>query len=250
MQLMVSKAHQRKAPFVSGYCKPNLNMNTSLILVFSLLLAFFAGALLLLKILPIFIARQRAKVLGLELSWKESSVVQKNFCNKQEFFIGAKEILELTDVPIERITNHFLAGGNLENIKNGISELQRRNKEVSFSMLAAIDLTGRDLKTEINNADVKETVIINGLTNGKIEVDYKASYTYDFPNSVFGEKSVENLSQKIRVKLMTFLGSWEDTDSIKTEFFLRENILPIGYWESDLKRILVKQEFSIKNNSR
>ena len=117
-------------------------------------------------------------------------------------------------------------------------------------MLAAIDLTGRDLKTEINNADVKETVIINGLTNGKIEVDYKASYTYDFPNSVFGEKSVENLSQKIRVKLMTFLGSWEDTDSIKTEFFLRENILPIGYWESDLKRILVKQEFSIKNNSR
>jgi uncharacterized protein YqfA (UPF0365 family) len=78
--------------------------------------------------------------------------------------------LELTDVPIERLTNHFLAGGNLENIKNGISELQRRNKEVSFSMLAAIDLTGRDLKTEINNADIKETVIINGLTNGKLKL--------------------------------------------------------------------------------
>jgi hypothetical protein len=49
---------------------------------------------------------------------------------------------------------------------------------------------------------------------------------------------------------MTFLRSWEDTDPIKTEFFIRENILPIGYWESDLKGLLIKQEFSIKNNSR
>lgn len=125
-----------------------------------------------------------------------------------------------------------------------------RKKDVDFAILSAIDLTGKDLKTEIQKAETVESIEILELKNDNVEITYKANYKYSFPNLVWLDKSNENTISKVKDKSNTFLKGWEETDVFKTESFIRENILSIGFLESELKGILINHEFRIRNNRR
>jgi hypothetical protein len=221
-------------------------MNADFIILLLILLAFFGGLLLFVKQFPIYFAKYRAKSFGLELSKEEASYVQKGFCLQKEFLKGAKAILDLKPIPIEKLVTHHLAGGNLQNISNGIIELQKRQKEVNFNDLSAIDLMGKDLKYEIENSGLENSIEINGLTNGKLTINYKANFKCNFPYSVWFEDPSENLTPRINDKLNTFLRTWEETDVFKTESFIRQNILPINFWERELGGALVSQEIKVK----
>ncbi len=198
------------------------------------------------KQFPIYFAKYRAKSFGLELTKDEALIVQNGFCIKKDFLVGAKGILDLKQVQIEKLVNHYLAGGNLENVRRGILELQKRQKDVDFATLSAIDLAGKDLKYEIKNSDIESSIEIKDLSNGKITIRYRANYKYVFPNSVWIEDLNENLAPKIKNKLSMFLSSWEETDVFKTESFIRQNILPISFWESELEGVLVGQKIEIR----
>lgn len=221
-------------------------MNTESILFF-LILGVIIGIPFLIIYIPIVLAKFRAKSFGLDLNWSEALIVRHN--STKEFLLSIKEIRSLTEVSILSLQAHFLAGGNLENVKQRIVELQKRKLEVTFSILSAIDLTGKDLKTEIINAETKKLVHIDGLRNAKIEINYTVQYKYSFPNSVFKAERDEELKTKIKDKIVTFLSSWEESDPFKTEHFLRNTILSIGYWENELRVILLNQEFEIKKIS-
>ncbi|WP_162054536.1 flotillin-like FloA family protein [Pontibacter pamirensis] len=221
-------------------------MNTDFILLVLILLTFFGGGLWLVKQFPIYFAKYRAKSFGLELTKDEALIVQNGFCIKKDFLVGAKGILDLKQVQIEKLVNHYLAGGNLENVRRGILELQKRQKDVDFATLSAIDLAGKDLKYEIKNSDIESSIEIKDLSNGKITIRYRANYKYVFPNSVWIEDLNENLAPKIKNKLSMFLSSWEETDVFKTESFIRQNILPISFWESELEGVLVGQKIEIR----
>jgi hypothetical protein len=225
-------------------------MNTDIIILVLILLAFFGVLFWFVKQFPIYFAKYRAKSFGLELSKEEASIVQQGFCLQKDFLKGAKAILDLKQIPIERLVTHYLAGGNLQNISNGILELQKRQREVNFNDLSAIDLMGKDLKFEIENSGLEKSIEINGLTNGRLLIDYKADFKYNFPYSVWFEDSSETLTPRIKEKLNTFLKTWDETDEFKTESFIRQNILPISFWESELRGALVGQEIKIRKTVR
>jgi hypothetical protein len=221
-------------------------MNVDFIILLLILLAFFGGLFWFVKQFPIYFIKYRAKAFGLELSKEEASFVQKGFCLQKDFLKGAKSILDLKPIPIEKLVIHYLAGGNLQNISNGIIEWQKRQKEVNFNDLSAVDLMGKDLKYEIENSGFENSIEVNGLTNGKLIIDYKANFKYNFPYSVWVENPSENLTPRIKDKLNTFLRTWEETDEFKTESFIGQNILPINFWERELGGALANQDIKVK----
>jgi hypothetical protein len=221
-------------------------MNVDFIILLLILLAFFGGLFWFVKQFPIYFIKYRAKAFGLELSKEEASFVQKGFCLQKDFLKGAKSILDLKPIPIEKLVIHYLAGGNLQNISNGIIEWQKRQKEVNFNDLSAVDLMGKDLKYEIENSGFENSIEVNGLTNGKLIIDYKANFKYNFLYSVWVENPSENLTPTIKDKLNTFLRTWEETDEFKTESFIGQNILPINFWERELGGALANQDIKVK----
>jgi uncharacterized protein YqfA (UPF0365 family) len=128
-------------------------MNTKDVFILLVFILFFCAVLLIVYFLPIFITKLRAYKNGLKLTFRQSRIIVKNHCVNDQFLSGIKEILTLTDIPIEKLTLHHLAGGNLLNLQNGIVEMKRRNKDIDFHTLSMFDLAGRDLILEIEKAE-------------------------------------------------------------------------------------------------
>ncbi len=106
--------------------------------------------------LPILFAKVRSKKYGLKIDFKQAKSLAKNKCLKKDFLIGLKEIWEIYPIELDKIISHYYAGGNLNNLKIGISEMLLRNKEPNLIMLTALNLTNRDLKIEVEKAAKNE----------------------------------------------------------------------------------------------
>jgi hypothetical protein len=104
--------------------------------------------------LPTIITKWRASVLGLNLTWAQANQVTKGFTNKSDFLRDVKDIWFWAEIPIDKLIFHYHAKGDLKNLRDGIIEMKQRNRAVDFNLLAAIDLAGRDLKTEIKKAEL------------------------------------------------------------------------------------------------
>jgi hypothetical protein len=219
-------------------------MNWDLIIFLSILILFFIGLILFVKRGPVYFARHRAKTFGLDLTIEEAEIVQKSFCIKKEFFEGVKGIWKLHKIPIEKLANHFLASGNLSNIQEGIKELKSRNRNVDFNILSAIDLAGRDLKSEITACDHEWLLKTNELENDSLKLILEAKYKFGFPESIWADKQPEEIQRKIEEKIARFLNSWENSEPLKTEQFLRENIMNIDFWEKELRVVLIQQNIN------
>ncbi len=222
-------------------------MNWDLMIFLIILICFFAGLILFVKKGPVYFAKYRAKTFGLSLTIEEAETVQKNFCIRKEFFEGVKGIWKEYKIPIEKLVNHFLASGNLSNIQEGVKELKSRNKNVDFNILSAIDLSGKDLKSEIIACDHEWLLKTREQENDTLKISLEAIYKFGFPESIWAENQPEEIKRKIEEKIARFLNSWEHSEPMKTEQFLRENILNIDFWEKDLRVILIQQNIiSIK----
>lgn len=123
------------------------------------LIGLFIGTILtIIYFLPIMLTKWRASTLGLNLTYGQARTITKVFCNKKEFLLTIKEIWFWADIPIEKLTNHFNAKGDLKNLRDGIIEMKQKNRDVDFSTLSTFDLAGRDLKEEIRKAETKNWV--------------------------------------------------------------------------------------------
>lgn len=216
-------------------------MNWDLMIFLIILICFFAGLILFVKKGPVYFAKYRAKTFGLSLTIEEAEIVQKNFCIKKEFFEGVKGIWKEHKIPIEKLANHYLASGNLYNIQEGIKELKNRNRNIDFNILSAIDLAGKDLKSEIIACDNDWLLKTNELENDSLKLLLEAKYKFGFPESIWADKQPEEIQRNIEEKIARFLNSWENSEPLKTEQFLRENILNIDFWEKELRVILIQQ---------
>lgn len=104
------------------------------------------------------LTKWRASTLGLDLTYGQARIITKGFCNKKEFLLTVKEIWTWADIPVDKLTNHFNAKGDLTNLKDGIIEMKQKNRDIDFSTLSTFDLAGRDLKEEIKKAEKKNWV--------------------------------------------------------------------------------------------
>lgn len=103
--------------------------------------------------LPTMLTKWRATTLGLNLTYGQARIITKAFCNKRDFLLTAKEIWFWADIPVDKLTNHYNAKGNLINLRDGIIEMKQKKRDIDFSTLCTFDLAGRDLKTEIMKAE-------------------------------------------------------------------------------------------------
>jgi uncharacterized protein YqfA (UPF0365 family) len=103
--------------------------------------------------LPIVFALIRAKSFGLKLNLKQAKILTKDKCLQKEFLIGLREIWEIYPFELHKLTHHYLAGGDFQNIKNGLLEFRKRNKEPNEWFLTTFDLAKRDLRNEISKAE-------------------------------------------------------------------------------------------------
>ena len=127
-------------------------MNTAIIIG---LFGLFIGSILAtVHFLPTLITKWRASILGLNLTIGQARTVTNNFCNKRDFLLNVKEIWFWTDIPIEKLTFHYLAKGDLTNLRDGIIEMKQKNREIDFQTLTTFDLAGRNLKSEIKKAEL------------------------------------------------------------------------------------------------
>lgn len=217
-------------------------MNWDLIIFLLILVSFFIGLILFVKRGPIYFAKFRAKTFGLDLTIEEAEIVQKNFCIKKEFFEGVKGIWGQHKIPIEKLANHYLASGNLPNIQEGIKELKSRNRNIDFNILSAIDLAGKNLKSEIIACDQEQVVQTDEQENDSLKISIEAKYKFGYPESIWADKQPELIQRKIEEKIARFLNSWKISDPINSGKFLRENILNIDFWEKELRVVLIQQD--------
>lgn len=103
--------------------------------------------------LPIVFAFIRAKTFGLKLNYREAKTVAKDKCLQKDFLIGLREIWDIYPFELHKLTHHYLAGGDFQNIKNGLVEFKKRNKEPNEWFLITFDLAKRDLRKEILKAE-------------------------------------------------------------------------------------------------
>lgn len=128
-------------------------MTLDLFTLIALLIILFALIFSSVYYVPVFIAKIIAAKNGLKLNLKQAKIVSKNHCLKKDFLIRVKEIWNLHPIPIEKLTMHYLAGGDLGNIKHGIYEFKVRNKEPDIWFLMTFDLAKRNLTKEIEKAE-------------------------------------------------------------------------------------------------
>lgn len=175
-------------------------MNWDLTVFLLILFSLFIGLILFVKKGPIYFAKYRANTFGLGLTMEEAEIVQKMFCIRKEFFEGVKGIWEQHKIPIEKLTNHYLANGNLDNIKEGIKELKIRNRNIDFNILSAIDLAGMNLKSEIIACDQEQFVQTQKQANDSLKISIEAKYKFGFPESIWVDKQPEQIQRKIEKK--------------------------------------------------
>ena len=122
------------------------------IILIVILLVFFTIIFSSVYFLPILFAKVRSQKFGLKLNFKQAQTLAKYKCLKKDFLIGLREVWEIYPIELEKAVSHYYAGGNLINLKIGISEMKSRNKEPDIIMLTALDLTNRDLKIAVEKA--------------------------------------------------------------------------------------------------
>ena len=128
------------------------------IIIIGLVGLFIATILATVYFLPTILTKWRASTLGLDLTYGQARIITKDFCNKREFLLTVKEIWTWADIPVDKLTNHFNAKGDLTNLRDGIIEMKQKNRDIDFTTLSTFDLAGRDLKKEIKKAELKNWV--------------------------------------------------------------------------------------------
>jgi uncharacterized protein YqfA (UPF0365 family) len=121
---------------------------------------FIATMLPLVYFLPTMFTKWRASTLGLNLTYGQAKRISKDYCNNKHFLLTVKEIWFWADIPIEKLTFHYLARPekDMTNLRDGIIEMKQKNQDVDFSTLSTFDLAGRDLKEEIRKAEKRNWV--------------------------------------------------------------------------------------------
>lgn len=90
------------------------------------LFALIFGSLYFLQII---FALIRARSFGLKLNIRQAKTVAQDKCLNKDFLVGLREIWEIYPFELQKLTHHYLAGGDFKNIKNGLVEFKKRNKE-------------------------------------------------------------------------------------------------------------------------
>lgn len=212
------------------------------ILILIILVAAFLGLLVL---IPLLIIKAKASMNSASVTLGDAWKLYLHKSARKPIF-HALSIAQKNDLPItlEQIETHWFASGDPIKIMNVLAN-NSENKELTFQILSAIDLTGKDVEQLINAGNITHTVDIKNFRIKSFWFDYQANYKLGL-FSAFNENDSTTPDQKIREKLNSFALTWDSNDPIKIQNFLRTNILTTEYWERVLNAQLIDQNIHVK----
>ncbi|MFQ5794568.1 MAG: flotillin-like protein FloA [Candidatus Bipolaricaulia bacterium] len=117
------------------------------------------------------------------------------------------------DIQVDRLEAHYLAGGNVDRVINGLIAAERAQIPLSFERAAAIDLAGRDVLEAVQvsvNPKVIETPTIAAVAKNGIEVKAKARVTVRANiERLIGGAGEETIIARVGEGIVTTIGSAE-----------------------------------------
>lgn len=213
-----------------------------------ILLVIVAGFFGILVLIPTSITWIRARRLGAKISFSQAFGFTIRKTNRSDFFKGLAGFQKnKIDLALPNLEAHFLAGGNLLNCLDGYLYAKEKGLEINFSLLFAIDLSGKSVVGSIQDSEKEYYLRIDNVKNDKLRIDFIGHYKYPFP-SVFRDKSEEQVKNKVAEKLQRFLDSWNQTDPIETRRMILETILDTDFWEGKMQIVILKQDLTIRPN--
>lgn len=84
----------------------------------------------LVNLLPTMLIKWRASALGLNLTYGQARIITKDNCNKKDSLLRVTEIWFWEEPPIEKLTNHYNAKGDLRNLRDGIIQMKQKGRSI------------------------------------------------------------------------------------------------------------------------
>jgi hypothetical protein len=208
-----------------------------------LLISFF----IVLLGLPILVIKLRAKVNGADISFKEALGLSIRQTSKKSLFkalaLIQKNNLNLTLADLE---THHLAGGNAQKVVESLI-LYKEKKGVTYQMLTALDIMGKDIDEAIQKTTEIYTITINDLDFKTFKINLWAEYKNGIGVAFWTDDEKSNsIEENIKEKLTAVAKDWTSTDPISSQNFIRNNILNTEYWERVLGVQLIQQKLILK----
>ncbi|WP_066633803.1 flotillin-like FloA family protein [Labilibacter marinus] len=197
--------------------------------------------------LPILVTKLRAKVHGADISFKEAFGLNMRRTSKKSLF----KALALTqkydlDLKLPDLESHHLAGGNTKKVVERFIK-HKDKKGVTYQMLTALDIMGKDIDDAIQKTIEIHTITINDLDFRTFKIDIWAKFKHGIGVAFWDEVAKNNgIQERIQEKLSMVAKDWTSTDPISSQNFIRNNILNSEYWESVLGVQLIQQKLILK----
>lgn len=154
-----------------------------------------------------------------------------------------------SDIGIDTIEAHFLAGGSPLKCLEAIEYAKSKNQNLDFSIVSAAELTGKDLIQAIDKAqDIWQINIresnIRDEKQKPVTYEYRGSFKVDFGRICFALPDNEKIESEVKNKILKYLEYSDTSDSKNTAKKISEILLDTNYWTSKGFN-LINQEIKI-----
>nr|WP_321406450.1 flotillin-like FloA family protein [uncultured Carboxylicivirga sp.] len=211
-----------------------------LILILLLFITVFLG-------LPILVTKLRAKGKGANISFKEAIGLNFRHTNKKELFKALALIQNNNlDLKLADLEAHHLAGGNTQKVVESFLK-NKDQKGITYQMLTALDIMGKDIDEAIQKTTEIHTLTINNIEFRTFKVDLWAEYKHGIRVAFENEDAKSNgIEDRVKEKLTAVARDWTSSDPIASQNFIQNNILNTEYWEIVLRIQLIQQKLIFK----
>lgn len=121
-------------------------METEKGLIYTLIVIFLIIILVSANWIPIWIIKKRAKKYGFDINVKNTKLLIKMGCVNASFFLECSRFIQnKLDMDIIKLGYHQIAGGNLENVLDGLLYAKDNYISISYSEICALDLAKKNI---------------------------------------------------------------------------------------------------------
>ncbi|MGB3181495.1 MAG: flotillin-like FloA family protein [Cyclobacteriaceae bacterium] len=208
------------------------------------------GAIFFLFLLPSVLLILKARKQGASVSFTEATTMRFRKTASEKLFkaIGIARKNNL-NIKVATIETHVLAGGNPVNLVNGMVEIKENDLPVTYSELAAIDLSGQDISEVLKKTYKVHEVNLSSVPFHDLTISLVAKFRYG-SLAAFASSEEATIEDRIKKKLDLFANTWDGDNAEKASRFLKVMIFTDDYWQKVLLAECIEQNIEVVRNDR
>ena len=126
-------------------------MRTSTIIVYLSLLIFIAGLSFCVKLMSVYIIKQRARKFEVYFNTTTAQELMKMGCVSTDFFHQCSLFFyNHFNIDILDLGYHYIAGGNLNAVLSGLLFARNNQIQMSYFDICILDLSNKDITSELS----------------------------------------------------------------------------------------------------